>query len=33
MLEAASKEVVGMLVDEAKEHIDEEAEEREEGRE
>lgn len=30
VLEAASKEVVGMLVDEAKEHIDEEAEEREE---
>lgn len=30
VLEAASKEAIGMLVDEAKEHIDEEAEEREE---
>ena len=30
VLEAASEEAIGMLVDEAKEHIDEEAEEREE---
>ena len=30
VLEAASKEAIGMMVDEAKEHIDEEAEEREE---